>query len=768
MDNPAPEQQPEGPYAPMAQPPLVFEVFSGLNTQASRPGIADDEMSWCDGFFPFGRNNLRTLPGVGTKIYTAPHNIQIAWFDFANIGNAPYCIAVLSDGSIVQINTNSGVTTSIAPAGTISATDRGSGGITQWGNQFIIIVAKQKNGYFAWDGSVFYQAGTIAPLVQVTNSGLNYTSQPTIILETTGSGVAPTFSATLNNDVIEQINVLTPGSGFGINDFINVCIQGGGSDSCARATATIGPGGGVDNVAVLHPGGGYVVNPAIIFSGGGGTGAKAYANVVPGVAATPTNHIQSITVIDPGSGYTSSPNVTVDTTSGGSGAVLAANIFQGVITAITVTDGGSGYITPPDVTIIGDGTGGKFLAEINSSGQVTQIDVIDGGRGYTKALVHFSGGNNAAEASVDLMPYGIEGTAAEIYQSRVWAANGNKISFTTAESLGDFSASNGGGTIEATDSFLRKKYISLRQTNGFLYLVADSSENYISGVTTSGVPPSTTFNNINADPEIGSSWAGTVTVMSRNVIFANSFGVHVSYGGAVTKISDDLDGIYASVPGFGGFVPSAGKAIIFGKRVWAVLIPVIDSISGNQENKLFLWNGKKWFSSGQDINLVYVQSQEINSVLTLYGTDGTGIYPLFQNPSTSFKKTLQSKLWDKPGGYMLTKTVSRIWGEFYIYDTTNTEIDVSLDNELVSAKTNSVPPTLTNVLVINVLGATVVMVNSLGASVTILGSGTGIVLFQPNAASQQGHLLGFTLSTSCADMAVISMAMDAQIYGYDG
>ena len=46
-------------------------------------------------------------------------------------------------------------------------------------------------------------------------------------------------------------------------------------------------------------------------------------------------------------------------------------------------------------------------------------------------------------------------------------------------------------------------------------------------------------------------------MFSRNILFANDFGVQVSYGGAVNKISENLDGVYNSIPGFGGFTPSA-------------------------------------------------------------------------------------------------------------------------------------------------------------------------------------------------------------------
>ena len=119
------------------------------------------------------------------------------------------------------------------------------------------------------------------------------------------------------------------------------------------------------------------------------------------------------------------------------------------------------------------------------------------------------------------IPLAISGTAIEVYSGRVWIANGPTITFSVPGSLIDFSSANGGGNFTSSDSFLRVAYIQLKQTNGFLYLIGDSSVNYISGVQTSGSPPVTTLTNQNADPEVGSPWPATVDVFSRNILFAN-------------------------------------------------------------------------------------------------------------------------------------------------------------------------------------------------------------------------------------------------------
>jgi hypothetical protein len=370
-------------------------------------------------------------------------------------------------------------------------------------------------------------------------------------------------------------------------------------------------------------------------------------------------------------------------------------------------------------------------------------------------------------APVTTLPLAISGTAIEIYAGRVWIANGPTITFSVPGSVTDFSSGNGGGNFTSSDSFLRVAYIQLKQTNGFLYLIGDSSVNYISGVNTSGSPPVTTFTNQNADPEVGSPWPASVDVFSRNILFANAFGAHVSYGGAVTKISDMLDGIYNTVPNFGNINPSAGKAIIFGKKCWMLLLPIIDPVKGQQVNKLLIWNSKIWWASEQDVPLIYIQHQEINSVLTCYGTDGGSVYQLFAQPSVNFRKTAQTKLWDKPGGYQFTKWVTRLWGIVQYYSNLSPTLNISIDNE-VSSNLNAVTTTPNAVEWVNNLGAVVTWLNNLGQPIQWLSSGVGYSVLAPEAVDQFGMLTGFTISTNAADMAIVSMMIQDTIAGNRG
>jgi hypothetical protein len=592
-----PEEQ-GNPYLPSGpQPPLTFSEFMGIDTETTRPGVDDKQMWWCSGWMPLKAKNLRVLPDVGAAIYTS--GIAIRYFDFGNIGSAPYSVIVRADGSIVMVNTNTNVAQTIAPAGTISNPSRVNSGVSQWGSQYIIIVAQQVNGYFLWDGALFYQPGTLAPLVTITANGSNYT--------------APTVTAT------------------------------GGS---------------------------------------------------------------------------------------GSGATFSSTVVNGLITAITITNPGKGYLATDSVTLtITDSTG------------------------------------TGATATAQLMPYAVSGTAVETYAGRVWIVNGNELIFSAPGSYQNFATSAGGGNVSSSDSFLRVSYIQPKQTNGFLYLIADSSINYISGVQTSGSPPTTTFTNQNADPEVGTPYASTVEVFGRDIVFANAFGAHISYGAAVNKISDALNGVYNTVPNFGGLVPSSAKAIIFGRKVWILLLAVINPVTNLQVNELFMWDGKRWWSSEQSVNILFIGAQEINSILTAYGTDGSSLYPLFTTPSNNFTKTVQSKLWDEPGSYMLLKGTTRLWGNVQYNILDGEPVEVGIDNE---AGQGPLSYDLNAPVMVWTTANGTVMSWTTASSVPMIWTYSGYGILEPTAIGQVGVLMGFTIATIAKDVSLIAMLMDAKIEGYRG
>lgn len=443
----------------------------------------------------------------------------------------------------------------------------------------------------------------------------------------------------------------------------------------------------------------------------------------------------------------------------------------GLSPVVSLVSGGSGYTNTLVITATGGGGSGATFSYTLSGGIITAIQVVNPGTGYTtSATLVFTpgaGGGSGASGGVQVQPTAIGGSAVEIYQGRVWIANNAQIIFGSPGSAVNFASANGGGNFTSTDSFLRVRFTSLKQTNGFLYLIGDSSVNYISGVQTSGNPPTTTFTNQNADPEVGTPWGPTALVFGRYIAFANSFGVHINYGAAVTKISEPMDGVYNTVSNFGSFLPSTAKAIIFGKKILMLLLPIVDPVSGQQVNKLLMWEGKRWWTSEQDVNLTYINYQEINSELTAYGTDGTFIYPLFQQPSVGFTKTVQSKLWDKPGSYNLTKQTTRLWGLFRYYSALAPDLRISIDNETTSEPvTSDLGPLDATWLTAGEDEA--IWHTTSNATATWTTAGEGIVVLAPSSVGQNGALTGLTVQTEAADMAILSMMIQNEVAAYRG
>ena len=643
--------------------PLACEHFQGVNTATTRPGVPDQQCYWIDGFIPLAPRNLRTLYGIGVYAYSATSPVTVVCFYFYNLGAAPYLVAFLSDGSAVQVNTVTNAVTRVLPIGTITNSSITNLGISQYGSQYLLIVANQSNGYWIWDGTDLYSSGSLAPGVTLTNVGGGYVTAP-IVTATGGFGSGATFIATINNGIVTNVTITNPGSGYHAGDTPALVFTGGNVNG-SGATFTA-------NMSHLA----------------GGTGATFQVNVTN--AGRLTWSVSSVNVLTPGSGYFSGlQTVNLTVTSPDTEIVTPASIYvtlsAGQVTSAVVANGGlygvtniaitpaltmtlsdPGYYFVSSVTVNSHGnnyssgttitaTGGNpyaqaIFAPVLSGQTIAAVSITNGGAYSTATAPILTASSPAitATGTISLMPFGQQGTAIETYQGRVWIVQGATLIVSAPGSVSNFATSAGGLQVTSNDSFLRVGYTQLIQTNGFLFLIGDSSMNYVSGVTTTtptGGSPTTTFTNNNADPEVGTPYPAAITTLGQEILIANATGIFISSGGEFVKRSEPMDGVYNTVPAvqfnsnpFSGFQLSAAKATIFGKRVWIVLVPIVDPIIGRAVNKLLMFrdDGKIWWASEQEVALSFIAGQEINSIYTAWGTDGTNIFQLFNQPSTGF------------------------------------------------------------------------------------------------------------------------------------
>ena len=350
-----------------------------------------------------------------------------------------------------------------------------------------------------------------------------------------------------------------------------------------------------------------------------------------------------------------------------------------------------------------------------------------------------------------MMPFGVSGTAIEIFGARVWVLNGAQFSFSAPGNGANFATSSGGGTTPSTDGFLKVHFMNLKQSNGFLYLFGDSSINVISNVQTTGSPATTTFNNQNVDPQTGLGWRDAMTPFGRAVCFMNPTGVYALFGGSAEKISDKIDKLFEKA-NFSTVIPTMFVCTIFSVRCLGLVMNTLDPTTNTQRTLIVLWNGSKWFLGSQSFTSVFAATMEMNSTPQGWATDGTHVYQLFTTPSSTLTKKVQTKLW--PGRSQLIKKTTQ---DVYVESTDFGGTGVIADGTLDSDTNASVPITVTaNIYFINNTGGVIQFVNSLGQPIQFVSNPPGV---QGENANQAGNRLGITFTSTSPDFELIGLGM---------
>ena len=490
--------------------------------------------------------------------------------------------------------------------------------------------------------------------INVIASGSNYTDTPTVTI-TGGGGSGATAYATVSNGRVTSVTVTGGGSGYTSTPAVALTVGTG-----ATATATI-LAGAVTGFTIATNGAGYINPPAVSITGGGGTGAVAVAVLTAG-------SVTGLTLVYGGNGYTTTPTVAI---SAGSGASAQPFLSPGGVTSVTVVNGGTGFNYTPTLSFLGGGGSGATATAVVTAGVITSVSMVSGGSGYTRAPdVQISPGlNSAAQATVELMPFGVSAGALETFQEQVWgvhpyspgvAQNGGTVLASGPGSVTDFSTAAGGVLFKSRSRYLRQRYVNLRQSNGYLYPLGNSSIDVFSGVTTNATSGVTTFNNQNTDPQTGCAWRDSAVDYGRTILFGNPKGVYGLYGGSVACVSDKLRNLFWQTfpPGYAGVIPSAAVADLFGVKCSLLLATITDPFTGTKRPAMLGWTEKEWFIASQSVPLTFIGTQEANSVSTAWGTDGTALYPLFQAPSARLTKILTTKAFGGPQDYIVNRALA--------------------------------------------------------------------------------------------------------------
>ena len=298
-------------------------------------------------------------------------------------------------------------------------------------------------------------------------------------------------------------------------------------------------------------------------------------------------------------------------------------------------------------------------AQWNSSGIIIATEATDPNGYYawdgaTLYPPNSSAPNWLTNNTPTTMPNGVHGSAIEVYQNRAWIispsvainqqlgpASPPLITNSAPSNGADFTTTDGANTTPQQDASLRANFTVMKQSGGFLYLFGDSNVAVISNVQTGGSPTITTYLNINLSPQTGCAWPGTAQIFGQSVIFANATGVYILNGGTIQKISYELDLLFQKA--VFSPTPTGAVAFIFGMMCYMILLQVPDNTL-TLRSVLCVWTGRDWFIASQSQTLTAVFSQEFNSQLLAWGTNGTNLWPLFQTPNSALQKTFRSKL----------------------------------------------------------------------------------------------------------------------------
>lgn len=309
----------------------VTKDFVGVNTKANRTAIKEEEFSWLENVMPIGHGNLRAVPAP-TIVSAVTFSQPVVFAFYGNITTTNYYIAFESDGSCEAVNLATNAKTTVAAAGTFSASGVQA---AQWYNSLILIIDPVK-GYFQWNGTTLVKVGSLSFQLYLNGySPATYGVLSTVVI----TGTAGQFSCAAGTLVVGEA----------------ITISGtlGGTGTIAGYTST--------TTSATY----FIIatNNTTTFTLSATLGGAAIVTT----AGTP----QGLTFTVTGAGYSGTTTATVAAPSaGGTQAVISLASNGNVITGVSANGlgltPGTNYLTAPAVSITGNGVGQAISATVVS------------------------------------------------------------------------------------------------------------------------------------------------------------------------------------------------------------------------------------------------------------------------------------------------------------------------------------------------------------------------------------------------------------------
>jgi hypothetical protein len=188
-----------------------------------------------------------------------------------------------------------------------------------------------------------------------------------------------------------------------------------------------------------------------------------------------------------------------------------------------------------------------------------------------------------------------------------------------------------------------------------------------------------------------------------------------------------------------------------------LLIKAVDAFTNISKPMMVAWDGNKWFIATQSFTPTFITTQEINSQLTAWGTDGTHIYPMFQNASTNITKKLQAKLW-MGQSWIVDKQELRAYTQTFNYTGSSYNLNFQIDTDVQSGASINFAEQGGYLDFVNNSGVAIQFVNNVSANINFYST-SGSIIYGQNIDSIYGKLMGITISSTSKNFTIVSMGI---------
>lgn len=234
-----------------------------------------------------------------------------------------------------------------------------------------------------------------------------------------------------------------------------------------------------------------------------------------------------------------------------------------------------------------------------------------------------------------------------VFSNRVWLFFGLSISWTNGGTFNSLSGDAGSGMI--TEADCTNPILGGFAIQSALYVFGSNWIATITNLVDTGSPAVLTFTFTVLSAQVGIISKWSVVSYGNTLYFANAYGFWELQGSTPVKLSSGLDGFFqnlnltnSSFAGAYGEIQSMPCvfwcAYYNGDNNVAAGYTIFGLTSNNQLFRIIQGNTK--FVTG------LVSSAITNNIPQVWATDGTNIYLLFQNFTSSITANINTKIWD--------------------------------------------------------------------------------------------------------------------------